>query len=147
MSDLSPVIIALCGLSIICVGLFVIGATLLARFAGINVIAPLLGMVLGHDTEGDEAASQEAPLPRPTSSPSRDLRAKARSLDFDSAVARHQQEGGPASAQSADRPRKPLGRSSRRALGDEEASSSGSLHRRRRDEESEYEIFDDDDSG
>lgn len=142
MSDLSPVFIAVCGLSIVCVGLVAIGGFLLARFAGINVIGPILATVLNRDSEGGEATPQESPAPRPAARAPRNLRGKAESLDFDAAVAKYQQEGG---KPSADRSRKPGTRASRRALSDDkEDPSSGSL-RRRRSREDDHAIYDDDD--
>ncbi|NWG16238.1 MAG: hypothetical protein HXY41_06340 [Chloroflexi bacterium] len=89
MQDISPVLIAICGLLFVGFGLLAViaflvvkttGKTLLEAFGDIGGVFAALGG--GTDDEVDSS------LPRRAPRRARDLRARARSLDFDSAVAR-----------------------------------------------------------
>jgi hypothetical protein len=89
MQDIAPVLIAICGLLFVGLGLLAViafvvikttGKTLLDAFGSIGGVFA----ALGGGTEDDV----ETGLPRRAPRRPRDLRARAESLDFDSAIAR-----------------------------------------------------------
>lgn len=91
MQDIGPVLVAICGLLFVGLGLLAViafvvikttGKTLLEAFGSIGGVFAALGG--GTEDEGETGLSRRRAAPRRT----RDLRARAESLDFDSAVAR-----------------------------------------------------------
>jgi hypothetical protein len=95
MRDLTPVIAAVCGFSVVCIGLIVLGGFMLLRVTGQSFLAPLIAMITGgRDNEGERPEDRpHVPSVRAQSS-GRDLRSLAQSLDFDSAVEKYRRQGG-----------------------------------------------------
>jgi hypothetical protein len=95
MNDLAPVIAAVCGFAVVCVGLVLVGGFLLIRLGGKTLLGPVLGNFLGG--RGEEEAIEDRPYVSQRASSqatARDLRTLAQSLDFDAAVQKYRQQGG-----------------------------------------------------
>ncbi len=117
MQDSSLVLIAVCGLSVVCVGTIAVVALLVVRFTG-RTLGEMIGGLGGFggvagalvaaaaDAGDDDVESGIRRERRRTTSASRDLRARAQSLDFNEAVNRYRSGDQPASSQSA-RPVRP----------------------------------------
>ncbi len=78
--DSLPLILGVCGLSVVCLTILAVVALVAVRFAGRGFL-PILGLVRGM-TDDDEGK------PVPAATPRTDLRQIARAHDFDSALAR-----------------------------------------------------------
>jgi hypothetical protein len=151
--DIAPVLIAVCGLSVICIGVIVIVGFIIIRFTGGNILLPLVSGFLNRDDIIDNITGDDE-IDKPKRTPARasgrrspgGLRSKADSLDFDSAVAKYQQQGG--KSPSGKPPLRPVSPPSRFSgqLTDEDESS-GKLRRRGRSGEDREIIEDDDDGG
>ncbi len=91
MQDPALALVAICGFSLICVGLIAVLGFVVLRFTGRTVggmlggggLSGLLGSLSGADDPDDEPSSINR---RRRSTPATDLRAQAQSLDFDAAV-------------------------------------------------------------
>lgn len=96
MQDISPVLIAACGLCTVCGGVLILGVLLIARFTGGGIVGIALPLVLqlfqrGPDVDEDEGSS--SPVRTTTARPrSTDIRSRAESLDFDSAVQKYRRQ-------------------------------------------------------
>src|SRR5436190_20975972 len=93
----SPVIIAMCGLSLVCLGLLGVGVFILLRATGNSFVLPLLTFLRRDAKEtrlDDDLESRKTT--RTTSGQT--YQAKAQSLDFDSAVQKYRQGPPPAGA-------------------------------------------------
>lgn len=108
MQDVGPVLISVCGLLCVGGGLLAViaflvlkatGRTLLGAFDEIGGVAAALGIgEVSSEVDTDSAPANRRGLRR-------DLRARAESLDFDSAVAR---QGAPSTPTSQTAPRQPF---------------------------------------
>ncbi len=87
MNDVSPVLLAVCGVLIVALGLLIVGGFLMYRFLRFNIFSMAMGYFMKH--QGDSLESDPQILP---SQRSHNLRAKAESLDFDAAIARHSKD-------------------------------------------------------
>lgn len=94
MNEIVPVIIAACGMSIICVGLLAVGAIALIRFTGRNLPANI-GFLSQMLNTGSESADYTAPQRRRERSSRPDFRQRAQSLDFEDIVASKRQQNPP----------------------------------------------------
>lgn len=100
-ADNLPLTLGVCGFATVCGGVLLIGAFLVLRF-GFGEVAEMLGVYTSSNTDDD------LDLPRATPRGRVDLRDKAESLDFDSAVQRYQQDApGKPRPRSLDRDWKP----------------------------------------
>lgn len=83
--DSLPLMLGVCGLSVVCLTILVVVALVAVRFAGRGFL-PILGLVRGitDDEEGK---------PVPAATPRTDLRQIAQTHDFDSALARQMVRG------------------------------------------------------
>ncbi|MEO8608174.1 MAG: hypothetical protein ABI690_09850 [Chloroflexota bacterium] len=97
MQDPALAVIAICGFSVICIGLIVIVGFLVFRFTGRSIggllggggIPGVINSISGaNDPDEDEALINS----RRRRSPGTNLRAQAQSLDFDSAVAKYKNQ-------------------------------------------------------
>jgi hypothetical protein len=141
MQDISPVIIAACGLGIVCVGLILLLAFVMLRFTGTSILGPLLALVRGADVDEDIETSYREQRPRPsTRRPS--VRPPSANLDdFDAAVERYRQQGGrPSSQPGVRRPSQLRGDALNKDY-DEPVDN------RRPSRDDDYEIYDDEDEG
>ncbi len=98
MQDNTLVILALVGLAVICLGLFVVLFLTIFRFTGRNFMG-FLALLMRNSKDDDDNQ------PRVIKPPKADLRSMAEAEDFDSALARHivQDEIEPQAARSAQR--------------------------------------------
>lgn len=87
MNDISPVLLAVCGVLIVVLGLMTVGGLLMYRFLRFNIFSMAMGYFMRHQGDEVESKPQTAPVQR-----SHNLRAKAEALDFDAAVARHSKD-------------------------------------------------------
>jgi hypothetical protein len=96
MQDPALALVAICGFSVVCIGLIVIVGLLVLRFTGRTLggflgeggITGALNSLSGaNDPDDDDPISN-----RRRRSPTTNLRAKAQSLDFDAAVARYKDQ-------------------------------------------------------
>lgn len=135
MNDISPVLLAVCGILIVAVGLMVVGGFLMYRFLRFNIFKMAMGYFMQHQGDSLESDPQIVPMQR-----SHNLRAKAEALDFDAAVARHSKGGHSPTTQEV----KPQASAADTFEGfkpaDYTASKNGTSKRRRRDR-NEDEIF------
>lgn len=97
MGDLSPILLAACGLAVICVGLLFVGALMLMRVARGSRGGSLVGLITGA-TNNDDADTNLLPQRRSRRMTSSDLQNKAQALDFDSALQKYRQTPGAQSA-------------------------------------------------
>ena len=150
--DIAPVLIAVCGLSVICIGLIVIVGFIIIRFTGGNILLPLVSGFLNRDDLIDDITGEDE-VDKPKRAPARasgrrspsGLRSKADSLDFDSAVAKYQKGG---KARPGTPPLQPPSPPSRFSGGlSDDDQESGKLRRRGRSSEDREIIEDDDDGG
>lgn len=89
--EISPLFIfSMCGLSVVCLGVFGVGAYMFFRFTS----GELFELVGGFWGGGDDNDSLDVPVPQ-ASSARRDLRARAQSYDFDAAVQNQSQGANP----------------------------------------------------
>ena len=93
--DFGAVLIAVCGLTVVLVGLILFGILFLVRKSGIDLFDTMGAMteVFGGNEDG-------GPEPQ-TRRGRRDLRSRAQSLDFDSALARHTGQAPPSAVNAA----------------------------------------------
>jgi hypothetical protein len=139
--DAGLILVAVCGLSLVCVGTFVVVAIIGVRTTGVrlwdafNGIGGIFGVLSTGEDDEPEATAHSAD--RRGRRSRQDLRARAQELDFGSAVARHTGESTPpAAAQSTGTaPREPGTR-----LPTYQPTGSQRL-RGHREEEDEDEIF------
>jgi hypothetical protein len=96
MNDISPILLAVCGILIIALGLIVVGGLLMYRFLRFNIFRMAMGYFMQHQGDALESDPQIAPMQR-----SHNLRAKAEALDFDAALARHSKDPHSPSTQEA----------------------------------------------
>ncbi|NWF70110.1 MAG: hypothetical protein HXY40_13580 [Chloroflexi bacterium] len=101
MTDTSPVVLAMCGLALVCLGVLGVGAFVLIRATGAAFLGPLLDVFGGRsplagDHEDDDLPRRASQRP---ASPGQSFQAKAQSLDFDSAVQKYRQQN-PSSGQT-----------------------------------------------
>jgi hypothetical protein len=87
MSDISPVLLAVCGVLMVAVGLIIVGGLLMYRLLRFNIFGMAMGYFMKHQGDELESDPQIAPVQR-----SHNLRAKAEALDFDAALARHNKD-------------------------------------------------------
>jgi len=87
MNDISPVLLAVCGILIVALGLILVGGLLMYRFLRFNIFSMAMGYFMKNQGGELESDPQIVPMQR-----SHNLRAKAEALDFDAAVARHSKE-------------------------------------------------------
>ena len=97
MGDLSPLLLAACGLAVICAGLVFVGALMLMRVAKGGRGGSLIGLITGA-TGDDEADTNLLPQRRSRRMTSNDFQNKAQALDFDSALQKYRQTPGAQSA-------------------------------------------------
>lgn len=118
MQDPAFVWVAVCGLSLVCLGTIVVVGLLVLRFTGRTIGEMIgnsggLGGVMGAigaaaaDAGDDGVDSGVRRERRNTASASRDLRAQAKSLDFNEAVNRYRTGQQPPASQQAARPAAP----------------------------------------
>lgn len=88
-----PVIIAACGLSVVCLGVLGILAFGVARFTG-GTLLGLIGSLTGGGTAANDADIPGYQIGRPRR-PRLNLEAQAQSLDFDAAVAKYRDKSSP----------------------------------------------------
>lgn len=137
--DIGPILVSVCGLSLVCLGTLAVIAFIVMRTTGVKLWQAFggLGGVFGVISSGEDD-SNDVPSPRRSGRRSRtDLRARAQSLDFDAAVSRHSENPSAPSAQAAAAP-------AEREPGTP-FSTQRPEHRRRRtrrDEDTEDEVFD-----
>jgi hypothetical protein len=99
----APVIFAMCGFGLVCLGLLGVGAFILLRATGSTFIGPMLAL-LRRDAKEDRLDDALEARKAKRTLPAQSFQVKAQSLDFDSAVEKYRQQGSPpagASAQSA----------------------------------------------
>jgi hypothetical protein len=97
MQDPALALIAICGFSVICIGLVVIVGLLVLRFTGRTVggllggggITGVINSMSGANDPDEDAALINSRRRRP---PGNNLRAQAQSLDFDSAVQKYKNQ-------------------------------------------------------
>lgn len=138
--DIGLILVTVCGLSLVCVGTFVVVAFIVVRTTGVRLwdafsgIGGVFGVLNSGEDDEPELANRSAA--RRDRRSRADLRARAQALDFDSAVARHSEEPASPTALSADTPPRQPGTRlpTERPLG-------GASQRRRRAEGDEDEIF------
>src|SRR5690242_14210113 len=89
----APVIFAMCGFGLVCLGLLGVGAFILLRATGSTFIGPILTLLRrdAHEDVLDDVG--EARKPKRATTPNQNFQAKAQSLDFDSAVQKYRQQG------------------------------------------------------
>lgn len=97
MGDLSPLLLAACGLAVICAGLVFVGALMLMRVARGGRGGSLIGLITGA-TSNDDADANLLPQRRSRRMTSSDLQNKAEALDFDEALQKYRQTPGAQSA-------------------------------------------------
>lgn len=97
MGDISPVLLAACGLAVICAGLIFVGALMLLRVARGSHGGALVGLLGGTNRDSD-AEADLLPERRSRRMTSSDLQNKAQALDFDSALQKYRQTPGAQSA-------------------------------------------------
>jgi len=146
--DLSGVVIAMCALSLICVGVIIVGGFLVMRMVG-GSMTDVLGGFFGGDNEEELTT---APIPG-----RRTPNFRAQSSSFDEALKRQQGNNAPSFGAQATNESSRLPRSN--SFGDSPASSSGlgdidpdmrSLRGRSRSSDrrrDDYEIYDDSNDG
>lgn len=99
-TDSSPVVIALCGFSLVCLGLIAVGAFLAIRLTGGAFFQPLMALfgqaagALSGGDDGDEGSDRSLPRRGQRAAKPQTFEAQAQSLDFDQAVARYRQQSG-----------------------------------------------------
>ena len=133
--DIGGVLLAICGFSVVCLGLLALAAVVIARFTGRNFVAPFL-----RQDDYEEEILRPTPGRRSVKGRS-SLRATRSSLDFDEAIERHRQgEGEKPKFDSQPPSPRQLGGASR--FGEQLGSRrTGSQSRKRQDDT--YEIYDD----
>lgn len=113
--DIGLILVAVCGLSLVCVGTFAVVAFIVVRTTGVRLwdafsgIGGIFGVLsAGEDDEPELSAYSDSAEQRGRHS-RQSLRARAQELDFDAAIARHiGEDTPPAAAQSsAAAPREP----------------------------------------
>lgn len=138
--DIGLILVTVCGLSLVCVGTFLVVAFIVVRTTGVRLWDAFSGIggVFGvlNSGEDDEPELTSYSAARRGRRSRADLRARTQALDFDSAVARHSEEPSSPMAQSAGTPPPQPGTRlpTERPLG-------GASQRRRRAEDDEDEIF------
>ncbi|MCB9453955.1 MAG: hypothetical protein H6672_21185 [Anaerolineaceae bacterium] len=139
--DIGLILLTVCGLALVCVGTFLVVAFIVARTTGVRLWSAFSGIggIFGVLSAGEDDNEPEL-VTRSTTRRERrsrgDFRARAQSLDFDSAVARQVENPSPPSptAQSTDfSPRTPRTRFS--------TTLPDSQPLRHHDEDNEDEIF------
>jgi len=130
MQDPTLALVAICGFSVICVGLVAILGLLALRFTGRSIGGLLGGEGLSGLVDSVSGASdpEESSLRanRRRSTPANDLRARAQSLDFDEAVKRYKEQP-PTASNPPSNPYPPL-----QTEPDSGTNSDTSIRRRRR---------------
>lgn len=94
MENLSPVILSICGFSLVCLGLITVGAFIALRFTRGGIIFSLFEGLGGiFSNQGDEEELDvENPYKKRVAPTEEELRAKKQSLDFDEAVKKYRGE-------------------------------------------------------
>lgn len=137
--DLGGIGLAICGFSLLCLGLLAVLAVVVLRFTGTTVMDLMDDLTGGGRDEPESVPSER----RRNLASGQELRARAQSLDFDEAVRRH---GGESSIPSASAYDQADNSTENSGLGD--APRSGGLRSRNRRNRDGYEIYDDrDDDG
>ena len=137
-------LVAVCGLSLLCV----VGLGVFAFFTGRTVLAPVINFVLnrGGDIDVDEYQPK-----RKHRMSGRDFQARAQSLDFDSAVARHSDDDETPDARKFKPKTPPLKGRPGADEGSTKSLRRGSGLRKNRDRERDpdeiYDFFDDEEGG
>ncbi len=95
MNDIVPVIVAGCGLSIICVGLLAVGIIVLIRFTGSSILGNMgnLGFLSQFLNPGE--SDYTAPTPQRSRGQRPNFRQRAQSQDFEDIVASKRQQNPP----------------------------------------------------
>jgi hypothetical protein len=94
MGDISPVLIALCGLSVVCLGLIVVGLFMMTRFTGFAILPSVLEVVRGlmsNEEDVDSYERERRHRPVRTAAQQR-IGQRPEALDFDAAVERYKQQ-------------------------------------------------------
>jgi hypothetical protein len=150
MSDWVPVVAAVCGLSVVCIGLIVAGLLALVRLTGFDIRSILGNVGEIFAGKGQETGVIEEELKRRRRP---NFRTQADSLDFDSALARYRRDQPPAATRGPAAPPPPgrPGVDPRRMMDDDFRPLSSdqsdyiarrrSAQRRRRRDPNEDEIF------
>jgi hypothetical protein len=144
--ELLGVLLAVCGLSVVCIGLVAIVVILVIRSTGrtlTGTIGPLFSSVMGVDEQSELPieTARRAGRSRPSRAAARDWQSRAQSLDFDAAVSRHREKGGRPPAGNTDSPVDP-------DEADTDDLASGSLrYRRDRRAHEEFDDYYEDDEG
>lgn len=139
------VIVAICAMSLVCLGVIVVVGLWLIRAVGgsvINPLASLMGEVDGDIENEPEFTRGASRLRRPTES---SIRQKRQSLDFDAAVQRHREKSDSSSDQGSDHPS--LHRPGAGAFNKDYDAKGPSAKERRRRRKDDYEIYDDGEDG
>jgi len=140
-------ILAICAMSLVCLGvIFVVGFWLIRAVGGsvINPLASLMGDV-DEDIENEpEFARGSSRLRRPTES---SIRQKRQSLDFDAAVQRHREDSGASSPADDSTGRASLRRPGAGAFNKDYDAKGPSAKERRRRRNDDYEVYDDGEDG
>jgi hypothetical protein len=130
MQDPALALVAICGFSVICIGLVAVLALIALRVTGRSIGGLLGGQGLFGLVDSVSGASdpEESPIRagRRRATPANDLRAKAQSLDFDAAVQRYKEQP-PSASSTPGNPYPPL-----QTDPDRDPNSQDSLRRKRR---------------
>ena len=95
MGDIGSVILSICGLSVVCLGVIVVGGFVAFRVAGGGTLPDIfdaLGGIMGGQEE-DDRNTIDTPYQRRGAASSGDMKAKRGSYDFDAAVQRYRGDG------------------------------------------------------
>lgn len=94
-NDLPLILLSVCGFATVCIGLIVVVGLLLIRFTGSSFLLPLVNAFTGRGDESGDDDEGYRPTPARRAPTANDLRARAQSLDFDSAVQKYQRSDQP----------------------------------------------------
>lgn len=149
--ELGAIISSACVLSLLCVGLIIVGLLILARFASGGLRGAISGLT-GSDDDTPDTVQAYSSTRRPGASISSNLRQRSNELDFDSALNRYQQGDTPPATDDKASPFSNIPRGSSQAansvLRDDPDASSPLRRKRGRDNRSQDDydfIFDEDD--
>lgn len=99
MGDLSPMLIAACGLAVVCAGLLFVTVLIVLRFLGGSRGGAILGLFGGAAKVDDSDLDYDPNRRSRRLSPS-DLKAKAQAVDFDAALQKYKSSTPPTTASS-----------------------------------------------